>query len=132
MTTSASSLTFLLSLVLLVTFSSAFFEQGRYPYGLNPARTPFADVESKIIDARTCRDNYRIAVNRTTVDLNGVILLTEQCGLSAMSGLKFMIVSQNLTAYQLRLFDEYGYSVSVVANNTESVPKFNITWRLNV
>lgn len=116
---------------IFVAFTSASFQRGQ-PYGLDPGRAPFADVESKILDARSCRDNYRIATNRTTTDLAGVIELSKMCALYAANGIKFLIATQNLTSYQLRLFREYGYTVSQIANNEQGIPQFNITWRLNV
>ena len=120
-----------ISLLLSTTFSYSMFQRGQAQQGLEAERTPFADLETKIWDARTCRDNYRIATNRTTVDLAAVIKLSQKCGLYAMHGYKFLVVAQNLTQYQLRLFKEYGYSVTkLLVDDDQGMPQFNITWRL--
>lgn len=100
--------------------------------GLNPGRAPYAAVEANIYDAMTCRDNYRIASNITTDQLAYVIEATKECAQAAMFARRFVVLTNNLTAYQLRLFTEYGYTVAKLPNNEGGQPQYNVTWRLLV
>lgn len=119
-----------LILSLAFTFSLANPIQYAKTHGLDPGRAPYAAVEAKILDARTCRDNYRIATNRTTNDLASVIIITQQCAVHAAYGHKYLLVSQNFSTYQLRLFSINGYTVNMVGKDDQEMPQFNITWRL--
>ncbi len=97
---------------------------------LNHERAPFAAVEAKITPASAVRDNYRIATNRTTDQLAYVISATEQFAVNAAHGVRFTVIAQNLTPYQLRLFSLYGYTLAPLANNEDNIKQYNVTWRL--
>lgn len=101
------------------------------PRGLDPERMPNVAVEARIIPANECRDNARIAHNTTTTDLLYVIEASQQCAMLATYGQRFMILRQNLTAYQLLLFVKYGYTVVRVADTEDGIRQYNATWRLN-
>ena len=123
----------ILFIVLSVTTLSDATPLGGYRQrGLNPDRAPDAALESKIYSAATCRDNYRIASKITTTQLAYVINASSMCAQAAMFGIKYRVFAQNLTAFQLRLFTEYGYTVVKIADNEEGKPQYNVTWRLYV
>lgn len=102
------------------------------PHGLDPDHSPKVAVEARILSARTCRDNARLSLNKTTDELMYVIEATHQCGLHATYGQRFMILRQNLTVYQLGLFIDNGYTVVRVADTEDHVQQYNVTWRLKV
>ena len=122
----------MLLLILLLTVVSA-FDRGRYTkdHGLVPGRAPHAAVEAKILDAQTCRDNYRIMSNSTAPELAYVIMVSRRCAQSATYGQKYYIVSQNLTQYQMRLLTVNGYTLAPIGNDEQGVPQYNVTWRLS-
>lgn len=120
-------------LFLILTVVSAFDRsEHAKPRGLDVSRAPYVAAEAKILSAMVCRDNFRIAANRTSEDLSYVIHVSQQCAQSAIYGRKYLVVSQNLTQYQMRLFTFNGYTLVPVGNDESGVPRYNITWRLVV
>lgn len=125
---------FLHNLIILFLCVSSIPIQGAWKSrALPPERAPYADVEAKITNAAAVRDNGRISGNRTTPQLSFVISATAQCADAAAHGMRYTIIAQNLTAYQLALFSFHGFTLVKLSENTEeNVPQYNITWRLIV
>lgn len=115
-------------LCILLFFSLAFHcVHGSRPQGpLNPeVRAPGTPVEAYILDAKACRDNYRIVTRQVDDELDAVIEIAQKCGNDAIRAFNYTLIDQPLSAFQRSLLILNGYTLIAV---NESF--YNITWQL--